>query len=211
MSNTELQPDDKAIAEQLAHPRGELGKMVGERMNQSNAKLTQMMYDNLNVDAYAHVLEIGFANGRLLDHLLPRVARVSGIDISEDMLREASIVQSDAIASGKLDLQLASTATIPFADDTFDAICTGNTLYFWKDPASEIKEVYRVLKPGGRLILGIRTKSKMELAPFTAFGFKLYERADVETLMNSAGLTDLGHQHEDQNEPFDNLVIWGEK
>jgi ubiquinone/menaquinone biosynthesis C-methylase UbiE len=207
MSVEEIQ----AVAANLAHPKGELGAAVAEKMNESNIGLTCLMYDHLNVNENSRVLEIGFGNGRLLSELIAEVAHVSGIDISIDMIAAAKEIQWAAIESGKLDIQFGSTSSIPYASESFDAICTANTLYFWKDVPTDLAEIKRVLKPGGRLALGIRSRSKMVSMPFTAYGFTMYEPSEVEQLLRDHGFTNVGHIQVDEDQPLDCVVVWGEK
>ena len=219
MSTTAQMPDlaslsaeeIKAIAANLAHPQGEMGHAVAERMNENNAGVTSLMYDHLNVGPKSRVLEIGFGNGKLLTQLLGMCARVDGIDISRDMIDAGKKLQADAIAEGKLTLSYGSSASIPYADDSFDAICTANTLYFWKDVPQDLQEIKRVLKPGGRLAIGIRSRSKMEAMPFTAHGFTLYEKEEVVALLEAAGFVNADYIQVDEELPFDSVVIWAQK
>lgn len=207
-----LSPEEyKEVAAQLANPRGEMGALVAERMNENNASITSLMYEHLKVSSASRVLEIGFGNGKLLSNLIAKVGHVDGIDISEDMIEAAKQLQTEAIASGKLTVSYGRSSSIPFPDATFDAVCTANTLYFWEDVTNDLAEIKRVMKPGGHLALGIRSRSKMEQMPFTAYGFTLYEREDVEKLLTDNGFVNVGHVHIDQADPVDNLVVWGEK
>jgi ubiquinone/menaquinone biosynthesis C-methylase UbiE len=209
--DTLTQDEIKAIAGHLAHPQGEMGAMVAERMNENNAGVTSLMYDHLNVSKKSRVLEIGFGNGKLLTQLLGMVGHVDGIDISKDMIAKGKELQAEAIAEGRLTLSYGSTSSIPFGDDTFDAVCTANTLYFWKDVPLDLQEIKRVLKPGGRLAIGIRSRSKMEVMPFTPYGFTLYEKEEVEQLLEAAGFVNADHIQVDEELPADSVVIWAQK
>jgi ubiquinone/menaquinone biosynthesis C-methylase UbiE len=208
---TLTQDEIKEIAAHLAHPQGEMGAHVAERMNENNAGVTSLMYDHLNVGPKSRVLEIGFGNGKLLTQLLGRVGRVDGIDISKDMIDLGKQLQADAINEGRLTLCYGSSSSIPFADDTFDAICTANTLYFWKDVPKDLAEMMRVLKPGGRLVIGIRSRHKMEAMPFTAYGFTMYEKEEVAEMLEASGFVNADHIVVDEELPADSVVIWAQK
>ena len=108
-------------------------------------------------------LEIGFGNGRhfpKLFEILPK-ARITGIDISKIMLKSARKNNRAYIKNGRLELLFANLDEIPFNDNHFDKVLTINTIYFWDDPDRCMQELYRVLKPGGVLLLGMNSKQEL--------------------------------------------------
>lgn len=203
-----MRPDDATLAAQLRKPEGELGCRVAGGMNISNIFVTEMTYELMELKPSDTILEIGFGNGKFLSMLTERVHLVVGIDFSEDMVREAAENNRTAIATGRLELQKASISSIPFPDNTFDKVCTINTLYFWPDPTRDLAEIKRVLKPGGTLYLGIRTKETLSQMTFTEYGFKLYEFEELRALLVSAGFTAIErHQRTEPLPPFEALVV----
>lgn len=185
----------EALAAQLRHPHGEDGNLIAERLNESNAFITQFTYELMNVVDYDRILEIGFGNGKLLSGLYEGRSHlfVAGIDISKDMLREASEHNSSYISDGQMELRLASTEDIPFEDECFDKICSINTLYFWDNPLDEALEIYRVLKEGGQLFISIRSKEEAASFEFTKFGFNLFTIEEAEELFRKAGFAEVSH------------------
>ncbi|HEU4551524.1 MAG TPA: hypothetical protein VFS25_01760, partial [Chitinophaga sp.] len=59
--------------------------------------------------------------------------------------------------------------------------------YFWQEPLQLLANIKQVLKPGGRLAIGIRSKAFMEQLPFTQYGFTLYDAGKATTLLQEAG------------------------
>ena len=55
------------------------------------------------------------------------------------------------IERGRVEIRQASVSALPFPDDTFDLITAVETHFWWPDLAHDMREVWRVLKPGGRL------------------------------------------------------------
>jgi len=181
-------PDPKELAAQLKKPEGEFGIKVAEMLNDTNRHITDFTYSHVPTAAGHHILEIGFGNGRLMPKLLDRGnTKVSGIDFSADMVAEGKSILGSYIQAGKIELVEASVADIPFGDNSFDAVCTINTLYFWPNPLENAKEVLRVLKPGAPVLIGIRPKAEAEKIPTTKFGFTLYEDEEAIALLREAG------------------------
>ena len=54
---------------------------------------------------------------------------------------------------GKASILQSSVSSLPFEDNKFDVITAVETYYFWPDKLNDLKEVYRVLKSGGKLLL----------------------------------------------------------
>jgi SAM-dependent methyltransferase len=122
-------------------------------------------------------LEIGFGGGALLRAAEAAGAEVSGVDISEAMVVRAK----------GLDVHLASADALPFEDRIFDKAASLNSLYFWPDPEDALTEIARVLRPGGRLLLGFEPAAELRKYPGHVHGFRLFEVAEVRALMEGAG------------------------
>jgi SAM-dependent methyltransferase len=103
------------------------------------------------------VLELGCGSGRTLAAVAARLREgfVAGVDPSELMLRHAAARNRRAIAQGRAAVFAGSTRDLGrFADARFDRAYGTHVVYFWSDPARDLAEIARVLRPGGRLVLG---------------------------------------------------------
>jgi len=193
--------DLKALSEQLMKPSGERGIEVANMMNENNIGMTVNSIENLELNGNERILEIGHGNAGHLDYLLKKAEKLQyeGIDISELMIQEAVRINKSPIANKQAVFTLYDGTIIPFEQESFDAVFTVNTIYFWSDPAAFMNEIARVLKKGGRFALTFAEASFMEQLPFTKFNFTLYNLEAVQQLVDQAGLTiektDLQKEH----------------
>jgi ubiquinone/menaquinone biosynthesis C-methylase UbiE len=95
------------------------------------------------------------------------------------MVREAKEINKKYVAEGKAEFIHGDILDLPFTENKFDRIFTVNTLYFWDDVHRGLNELYRVLKPGGSILISIRSRETMEKMPFTQFGFRLFSEPEV--------------------------------
>lgn len=181
----------RSLAAQLGHPRGLSGRLVGRVLNRGNRAMIAAAVDALEVQSEAVTADLGFGGGAGLDLLLARLGpggRVHGADVSTEMLAGARRRLGGEVATGRLVLHEAGLEALPLPDDALDAAMTLNTLYFVSDLPAALGEMARVVRPGGRLVLGLGDPTAMGRLPFTAHGFHLRPIEAVVTAAASAGL-----------------------
>ena len=186
---------NKKIAEQLRQPHGELGQFVGQQMNVGNRQLYNFMFEKIDLSNNETALELGYGNGNFFKEIIEKtkVGKLSGIDFSRDMYKEAITTNEDLIKEGKLDLHFGSSDAMPFEDNSFDKVYCLNVVYFWQHPQHHLKEILRVLKPNGTFYAGIRTRESMLKMPFIKYGFTIYDPSDFEEVLKQNGFTNITH------------------
>jgi phosphatidylethanolamine/phosphatidyl-N-methylethanolamine N-methyltransferase len=125
------------------------------------------------------VLEVGVGTGINLN-LYPRDCQVNGIDLSNSMLEKArERVQKAGLRNVRL--QEMDAAHLLFADDTFDIVYAPYLVSVVPDPVQVVKEMRRVCKPGGKIVIlnhfrsasPILSRLERAISPFTVhIGFK---------------------------------------
>jgi len=176
------------MAKQLRRPSGLLANLTGNQMNISNDSLYKLVISQLELKEGEHLLEIGFGNGKFFPELYENAGRIliSGVDLSNEMVNQAIKKNLSLFESGRLRVHVGSSENLPFEDNCFDKIICINVIYFWEVPEIHLKEIYRVLKPGGILFTGFRPAETMIKLPFTQYGFNLYSEEDwYKILLNN--------------------------
>lgn len=185
--------DNQELAKQLRKPEGESGKQVGEQMNKGNKHICLNSYQLLKPKANEHILEIGMGNGFFIQDLFQMAENLTytGIDFSPTMIVEATALNQDKVTSGQVTFTQASIEKLPVEDNQIDAITTTNTVYFWPEAKENAKELYRILKSGGRVLIAYRDKGCMDKIKLTEFGFNKYSINEVEQFLVTAGFMDV--------------------
>jgi len=139
------------------------------------------------------VLEVGVGTG-INTGLYPTDCSVTGVDFSSSMLERArERVANKGLRNVRL-LQM-DAANMKFADDTFDIVYAPYVISVVPDPVAVTREMYRVCRPGGRIVIlnHFRSKSRVGawlermIAPFTLYlGFK--SDLDLPAFLVQAGL-----------------------
>jgi ubiquinone/menaquinone biosynthesis C-methylase UbiE len=153
----------------FGRPMGTLGWLGGMIMARANAALARSAIGLLDVQPTEKVLEVGFGPGVGIE-LLARSApagRVAGIDCSTAMVAQARARNVEAIASGVVDLRHGAVEDLPFEDGSFDAVLAINSMQVWPDIMAGLREIRRVLRPGGRIALGFTPYSGQQRTGIT--------------------------------------------
>jgi ubiquinone/menaquinone biosynthesis C-methylase UbiE len=101
------------------------------------------------------VLDVGTGTG-LLSLVIAQQHpewQVTGIDISEDMLKLASEAAMRNGFSDGIKFQNASAESLPFPDNSFDIVVSNASLHLWKEPVKVIDQMVRVTSPGGYCLI----------------------------------------------------------
>jgi ubiquinone/menaquinone biosynthesis C-methylase UbiE len=103
------------------------------------------------------LLDAGMGPGRLIEQLAARGFRVSGVDLSEEMVRSARArlpAAAERLLPGRID-------ALPFDDSSFDFVTATGVLEYADSIPVALRELARVLRPGGRAILSIPNSRSM--------------------------------------------------
>jgi ubiquinone/menaquinone biosynthesis C-methylase UbiE len=124
-------------------------------MNRRHSKLTDWGLRHISVQERDTILEVGCGGGKTVNKLAAAAKRgmVYGIDYAEESVAAARRANRQPIKLGRVEIQQASVSELPFADNRFDLVTAVETHFWWQDIAAGMREVFRVLKPGGRMVI----------------------------------------------------------
>jgi ubiquinone/menaquinone biosynthesis C-methylase UbiE len=185
------------LARQLARPSGLVGLLMRPALNRVNARVNRTALDLLALRPDDRLLDIGFGGGLMLREALGRLpdGLVAGLEISEPMLRLARGRFRRELDAGRLEIKGGNVSSIPYAEGSFTHVTAVNTLHFWPDPAGGLREVLRVLKPEGRVIVVLRPKEYLDRIGFTSHGFTAYADQELHDLLARAGFGKVQIEH----------------
>ncbi len=193
----------RAMAAQLAHPNGAAGTAIAANMNVANARLAERAIAALAALPGQSVVEIGPGNGRLSMDLVRRLGeggRYTAIELSPDMARECQ-TNLGGLSSCAVTVINADCRAAALTPGSVDAVFGTNFVYFLDDLTQFLQPAYGWLKPGGRLVIGIRSKAVMAALPFTPFGFRLREASEIVAAMVARGWREIRDEyHDDEGE-----------
>lgn len=136
-----------------------------------------VMREVASLPASGRLLDIGGGTGRVASAIRSLVDQVVIADISFGMLAHAPRSDSSGASTSDFQLVCGTSESLPFASDSFERVIMVDALHHVIDHAHSAREMLRVLKPGGVLVI--------EEPDIRTFGVKLIALAEKLLLMRS--------------------------
>lgn len=151
-----------------------------------------LLLDRLHLTPSDRLIEVGCGGGAFLHQALESGCSAVGIDHSPEMVRLARAENASAVTQGRLTVFEGDVEKLPAESDTFSVCVCANAFFFFPDPVAALKEMYRALRPGGRLAIVTDTpKARGTPAapePFASQS-RLYEPDELAKLARTAGFS----------------------
>lgn len=188
------------LVNQCSKPSGWLGRFVLSRMNVSHSRVTDWGLGHVSVGKGDTILDVGCGGGRTVSKLaaLATEGKVYGVDHSEESVAASKRMNAREVDAGRVEIRQGAVSRLPFSDGMFDLVTGVETHFWWPDLPGDMCEVFRVVKPGGTLVLiaEVYGKSKAksgQLAERYArrTGMKLLSAEEHRELLEHAGCSDV--------------------
>ncbi|MFZ0320606.1 MAG: methyltransferase domain-containing protein [Candidatus Sulfotelmatobacter sp.] len=184
---------------QCQKPRGWLGRLILWNMNSRHSKVTDWGLSHISIEKHGMVLDVGCGGGRTVSKLAAATqGKVYGIDFSKESVAVANRTNEQWINLARVEIREGSVSRLPFSEDTFDLVTAVETHFWWPDLPTNMRELLRVLKPGGMLIIiaeiykGAKTRTaKLAEKYLPLSGLNLLSADEHRELFMNAGYSDV--------------------
>jgi SAM-dependent methyltransferase len=202
---------DDVLRAQFGKPSGLFGALVvGPALNLSSIPLVNVALDSLQLHRGDHLLDVGFGAGYSLlaaSKRLP-VGRIIGIDYSGEMIEAASRLLQ---GSPNTVMCQADVMRLPFKSGSFDKALSANSIYYWPDPVTGLREIHRTLHTRGRLAVAVRSPARLRPLTWSWNRFRIFEPQELSSMMSDAGFRVLRVDHCDRWLPLDTVIVLAER
>ena len=185
-------------------PEGIWGRLALKAMN-SNEHEAMPVWALAFVDASedCRVLDVGCGGGANVARLLEKFPKstVTGMDVSTLAIEKSSNLNNKPIVDGRCYIIGGNALQIPQAKETYDLVTAFETIYYWSSLELGASEAFRVLKPGGTLVIGNELDglqpSDRELEKATGI-MRVYSIDEIIEDLTEAGFTDFNTHHDEE-------------
>jgi SAM-dependent methyltransferase len=169
-------------------------------MNARHSKVTDWGLSHVSIEKHDIILDVGCGGGRTVSKLavLATQGKVYGVDYSKESVAASNRTNQPWINMARVEIKEASVSQLPFSESMFDLVTAVETHFWWPDLPADMREILRVLKPGGKLIIiaevykGARTATaKMAEQYLPLSGMKLLSADEHRELFANAGYSDV--------------------
>ena len=169
-------------------------------MNSRHSKVTDWGLKHVSIEKDYTILDVGCGGGRTLSKLAESATqgKVYGVDYSEESVAVSNRTNARWTDIGRVEVRHGSVSQLPFGDGMFDLVTAVETHFWWPDLPADMREVFRVVKAGGKLIViaevykGANTRvAKLAEKYASRTGMTLLDVDEHRQLFANAGYSDI--------------------
>ena len=175
-------------------PRGFVGRLTLMVMNIGHRSIYSNVAKVLVLRPDDDVLEVGCGNGHFLKKYASNAHSIAGLDLSEISIEMAKKKHRDRIKAGTAEFVQGEASQLPWEDNRFSVVTSMGSFIGFPKPLESLKEMRRVLRPGGRALISIEWNAEDGLdhtKEVTEYGMWLWTEDEVQSMMKDAGFSDV--------------------
>ena len=174
--------DDERKKTQFELPIGFAGRVTLMFMNRGHKSIYENVAKALELRAEDNLLEIACGNGHFIKNYASHVHSVAGLDLSELCIKLATKKNKERIVAGSAEFAQGEAMQLPWEDNKFSVATSMGSFMMFTKPLESLKEMYRILRPGGRVVVGIEWSAedgKDHSKDIKKYGMQLWTEDDV--------------------------------
>ena len=185
---------EKKKVPQTVLPRGFAGRIFAWGMQIGHRSIYKNVARVLELQPEDDLVEVACGSGHFLRHYASHVRSVACLDLSELMVKVATKKNKDRVAAGTAEFVHGEASQLPWEDNRFSVATTMGSFTSFPKPVESLKEIYRVLRPGGRAAIGIEWNAEDGLdhtKEAEKYGMWVWTEDDVRAMMTQAGFSEI--------------------
>ena len=179
-------------------PRGVGGWIMGWIMPIFHKTIYNRVYPILDLKLEDDLLDVGCGSGHFLKKYASHVKRITGLDLSEVMIKIATRKNRKRIQAGTAEFVQGDASELPWEDNKFSVITSIGSFVAFPKPVESLKEMYRVPRPSGRSVVSIEWNAEDGMdhsKKIKEWGIKILSENDVRSMMKEAGFSDISFNY----------------
>jgi SAM-dependent methyltransferase len=175
-------------------PRGFAGRVTFTLMNRFHKTIYKNVAEALELKPEDDLLEVACGNGYFLKKYASHVHSVSGLDFSELAIKLAIKNNKDRMDAGTAKFVHGEASQLAWEDNKFSCATVMASIHAFPKPLEALKEIYRVLRPEGRLVVSIEQNAEDGLdhsKNVKQWGMHVWKEDDIRAMMKDAGFSEV--------------------
>ncbi len=184
----------KSGVPQISLPRGFAGRITFIFMNVGHKSIYKAVTKFLEPRPEDDLLDVACGNGHFLKKYASHVHSVAGLDLSELAVKIATKKNKERVAARTAEFIQGDASKLPWENNKFSAVTSMGSFTGFPKPLESLKEMYRVLRPGGRAIISLEWNAEDGVDHtdiIKKYEMKMYKEEDIRNMLKESGFSEI--------------------